>query len=104
MNLISLVKDESLFERVTLEGIPFYKWNTWIEQTLNKEVLSNLFGEKGTHKKKADKPATKSMFKLDLMNFMKKFTSKKSPEKVVPEPKRIKKTKKKKAKSDLNEP
>lgn len=46
MNLISLVKDDALFEKATLEGVPFYKWNVWIEQTLNKEVLTQLFNEK----------------------------------------------------------
>lgn len=55
---------------------------------LNKEVLNHLFNDKAPQKKKAAKPAAKSMFKIDLMNFMKKFTSKKSPEKVVSEPKR----------------
>ena len=46
MNLISLVKEDALFDKATIEGIPFYKWNTWIEQMLNKEVLSQLFTEK----------------------------------------------------------
>ena len=70
---------------------------------LNKEVLSHLFSDKAPLKKTV-KPATKSMFKIDLMNFMKKFTSKKSPEKVVAEPKRKKKTKKKTVTTNQNEP
>lgn len=40
MNLISLVKDDVLFEKACLESVPFYKWSSWIEQTLHKEVLS----------------------------------------------------------------
>ena len=103
MNLISLVKEDALFDKATMEGIPFYKWNTWIEQMLNKEVLSQLFTEKAPQMKKAVKPAAKSLFKLDLLNFMKKFTSKKTAEKVVApttEPKRKKKSKKKTVKSD----
>ena len=82
MNIISLVKDDALFERACLENIPFYKWSTWIEQTLNKEVLSQLFGDNNgvAPKKKASgkttAPAEKSKFKLDLISFMKRFTSK----------------------------
>jgi hypothetical protein len=81
MNLISLVKVDSLYEEVTLEGIPFYKWNSWIEQMLNKEVLSQLFKDKLPTKKNVKKPAApaeKSKFKLDLINFMKRFTTKKT--------------------------
>jgi len=44
MNVISTIKDDALFERACNENIPFYKWSTWIEQIMNKEVLSQVFG------------------------------------------------------------
>ena len=81
MNLISTIRDDILYEKVMSLGIPFNKWHSWIEQTLSKQVLEQLVSDKPKRKKKSKKGASSSSekynFKLDLINFMKKFTSSK---------------------------
>ena len=35
-----------LYDKVLKENVPFFKWYTWIEQTINKEVLQTIFKDK----------------------------------------------------------
>jgi len=45
---------------VVQEGTPFFKWHTWIEQTLNKEFMDMIFQEKkGKGSKKKGKEEEK---------------------------------------------
>ena len=40
MNLIAQIKDDMLYKKALEEQIPFFKFNSWIEQTVNKEVMT----------------------------------------------------------------
>lgn len=47
MNMITDVKEDQLYKRANEEAVPFYKWHTWVEATLHKQVLKELFDKKG---------------------------------------------------------
>ena len=40
MNLIAQIKDDKLYKKALEEQIPFFKFSSWIEQTVNKEVMT----------------------------------------------------------------
>ena len=42
MNLIAQIKDEILYKQAVEAGVPFFKFSTWIESTVNKEVMKQL--------------------------------------------------------------
>ncbi|TNV83150.1 hypothetical protein FGO68_gene10009 [Halteria grandinella] len=63
MNIICMLNKDTLYDKAIKENVPFFKWYSWIEQTINKEVLSKIIKDKKTSspdpKKKAEaKPTT----------------------------------------------
>ena len=54
MNLIANIKDDMLYKKALAEGIPFFKFSTWIESTVNKEVMTLMFKTKPAERKKSD--------------------------------------------------
>lgn len=46
MNIICTINQNTLYEKAIAEGIPFFKWYSWIENTINKEVLQIIFRDK----------------------------------------------------------
>eukprot|EP00347_Sterkiella_histriomuscorum_P022697 403337496 len=58
MNIICTLNQNILYDKATKENIPFFKWYNWIEQTINKEVLSSIFKDKSKTSQK--RPATVS--------------------------------------------
>lgn len=46
MNLIAQIKDDMLYAKAQAECIPFNKFASWIESTVNKEVMTQLFKSK----------------------------------------------------------
>jgi hypothetical protein len=67
MNIICIINKDTLYEQCLKEGVPFFKWHSWIESVINKEVLSKIIKAKksGTGGVKRpvsfiDKPAAKS--------------------------------------------
>jgi hypothetical protein len=42
MNLICTLDHKQLYEKALQEGIPFFQWNKWLEETLNKEFLRQI--------------------------------------------------------------
>lgn len=53
MALIQDTKEDTLYKRAIREQIPFFQWQKWLNDTLNREVLANVFS------KPASKPAAK---------------------------------------------
>ena len=47
MNLISLINTDKLFARALEEQVPYFKFASWIESTVQKEVITQLFKAKG---------------------------------------------------------
>ena len=46
MNLIALINSDMLYAKALEEQIPYFKFASWIESTVQKEVISNLFKSK----------------------------------------------------------
>lgn len=46
MNLIDTINTNSLYEKALKDAVPFFKYWLWIESTLQKEVLAQLFRSK----------------------------------------------------------
>lgn len=46
MNLIALINSDMLYERALSEQIPYFKFSSWIESTVQKEVITQLFMSK----------------------------------------------------------
>ena len=46
MNLIALINSDMLYERALSEQVPYFKFSSWIESTVQKEVISQLFKAK----------------------------------------------------------
>jgi len=46
MNLIALINSEMLYTRALSEQVPYFKFATWIESTVQKEVIKVLFQAK----------------------------------------------------------
>jgi len=42
MNIICIINKDTLYEQCLKEGVPFFKWHSWIESVINKEVLSKI--------------------------------------------------------------
>ena len=47
MNLIALINSEMLYAKAMEEAVPYFKFGTWIESTVQKEVFAQLFKSKG---------------------------------------------------------
>jgi hypothetical protein len=43
-----MINKDMLYEKALKEAIPFFKWYEWIENTINKEVLSKIIKDKKT--------------------------------------------------------
>jgi hypothetical protein len=54
MNVICTLDHKTLYDKVNTEGVPFFQWHKWLEDTLNKEFLRHII-QGGANKKK--KPA-----------------------------------------------
>lgn len=67
MSLIQDMKENSLFDKVTKEGIPFFQWHKWLEKTTNQEVLKYLFNKK---QKDAKSSKDKQKVKEDLNQYL----------------------------------
>ena len=59
MALIQDLKEDVLFRRANREQIPFFQWQKWLNDTLNREVLANVFAKPTTSTKKPQE-ATKA--------------------------------------------
>lgn len=62
MNIICMINKDTLYEKALKEGVPFFKWYEWIENTINKEVLTKIIKDKKPQAGKGDpkKPAAKA--------------------------------------------
>lgn len=47
MNLISLINTELLYAKALEEQVPYFKFASWIESSVQKEVIAQLFKSKG---------------------------------------------------------
>ena len=56
MNLIALINADMLYKRALSEQVPYFKFSTWIESTVQKEVIQQLFNAK-KNKAKSSIPA-----------------------------------------------
>jgi len=52
MNLIALINSEMLYARALSEQVPYFKFASWIESTVQKEVIAQLFKSKKGAKSK----------------------------------------------------
>ena len=43
MNLIALINSELLYAKALTEQVPYFKFASWIESTVQKEVIAQLF-------------------------------------------------------------
>ena len=79
MSLIQGMKEDLLWDKSQKEKVPFFKWYTWLENTINAEVMKCLFLKK--QKQVANDKATatplqkkktveKEKVKADLNKFM----------------------------------
>ena len=59
MNLIALINSDMLYKKALSEQIPYFKFSSWIESTVQKEVIQQLFNAK--------KNASKSKIPTDLI-------------------------------------
>lgn len=50
LNIIMNVNTNLLYERALHEGIPFFRWYKWVEETLNREVFKIIFHKKAEKK------------------------------------------------------
>jgi hypothetical protein len=41
-----MINKDTLYDKALRENVPFFKWYTWIEGTINKEVLSKIIKDK----------------------------------------------------------
>lgn len=46
MNIICMINKDTLYEKALKDQVPFFKWYSWIETTINKEVLSRIIKDK----------------------------------------------------------
>ena len=90
MNLISLINTDMLFAKALEQQVPYFKFGSWIESTVQKEVISQLFKAKGKGEVPADlitseqKPQTKTVqqknqMKNQLIAFMNQAKNIKMP-------------------------
>lgn len=42
MNVICTLDHKQLYEKVQREGVQFFQWHRWLEETLNKEFLRQM--------------------------------------------------------------
>lgn len=54
-----------LYERAQHEGIPFFRWYKWVEETLSREVFKIIFHKKA--EKKEDKKSKKRSLKDKIL-------------------------------------
>ena len=47
MNLIALINTEVLYAKALEEQVPYFKFGGWIESSVQKEVIAQLFKSKG---------------------------------------------------------
>ena len=50
MNLIALINTDMLYAKALAEQIPYFKFSTWIDQTVQKEVIKQLLGQRQNQK------------------------------------------------------
>ena len=94
MNLISLINSEMLYVKALTEQVPYFKFAGWIESTVQKEVIAQLFKakmktksaipqdlitgddeEKKTEKRKQRTTVQKNQMKNQLIDFLNKKKS-----------------------------
>lgn len=46
MNLIALINSDMLYEKALAAQVPYFKFTSWIESTVQKEVIAQLFKAK----------------------------------------------------------
>ena len=46
MNLIALINSEMLYAKALAEQVPYFKFAQWIDSTVQKEVIAQLFKAK----------------------------------------------------------
>lgn len=58
MNVICTLDHKQLYEKALKEGIPFFQWHKWLEDTFNKEFLKFIIqgGKKKQEKTKKQPP------------------------------------------------
>lgn len=61
-----------LYESALQQMIPFFKWHTWIETSLQKEVLKQLFEKKKQDELRASMTSTKRKSRKDKKEKMRK--------------------------------
>lgn len=61
MNAICTVNPKELYKRANEKAVPFFKWQKWIEETINKEVMRVVLRGGSKKGKKAKKPEKKNM-------------------------------------------
>ena len=66
MNLIALINAEKLYQQALEASIPYFKFSSWIESTVQKEVIAQLF---------RSKKDTKSQIPTDLITEEEKKTN-----------------------------
>jgi hypothetical protein len=37
-----MLNKDVMYDKAVRENVPFFKWHSWIESTINKEVLSKI--------------------------------------------------------------
>ena len=46
MNLIACINTDMMYAKAMEEGVPYFKFGSWIESTVQKEVIAQLFKSK----------------------------------------------------------
>ena len=55
MNLIALINSDMLYAKALQEQVPYFKFASWIESTVQKEVITQLFKGKDSSKSQIPK-------------------------------------------------
>lgn len=96
MNLIALINSDMLYTKAQQEQVPYFKYSSWIESTVQKEVIAQLFKNKDSsksqipkdlitqdktdnNKKKRSSVVQKNQMKNQLMQFLNKAKDVKMP-------------------------
>ena len=64
MNAICTIDTNALYDKVNQQGIPFFKWSSWIDDYINKEFLRMVI-RSSRRKGMSDKPMNKTFVKVE---------------------------------------
>ena len=64
MNTICTIDTDQLYRKAVKMNVPYYKWQTWIEDFLNKEFLRAAL-QKSKRNGISKKPTTKTFMKAE---------------------------------------